>query len=345
METTMKIICIEEHTIDPATDRAARPAIQREAPYFDRIGSASAASVPRNTHRPTMVALAEARELGADIGAGRIKRMDEHGIDMQVLSYGALAQFAPSDQVVALTQDANNRLAEAIAANPTRLGGFAVLPWPDPHAAAAELDRAVTQLGLKGVLTGRPGATFLDDPRYAPVLRKLNDLNVPLYIHPSVPLGDVQQAYYSGFSPEVTAQFSLPGWGWHHEAGVHVLRLILSGVFERYPALQVISGHWGEMVPFYLQRLDDMLPPNLTGLSRTITETYLNHVWVTPSGLFDLPHFQFIHSVIGADRIIWSVDYPYLTLDGTREFLGELPISEEDREKIAHLNAEKLLSL
>ena len=204
----------------------------------------------------------------------------------------------------------------------------------------------MTELGLKGVLLlGRPGATFLDDPRYAPVLGRLNDLNVPLYAHPGIPLPDVQQAYYSGFSPEVTAQFSLTGWGWHHEAGIHVLRLILSGAFERYPGLQVISGHWGEMVPFFLRRLDDMLPPNLTGLSQTITETYRNHVWVTPSGLFDLPQFQFIHTVIGADRIIWSVDYPYLTMDGTREFLGKLPVSEQDREKITHLNAESLFTL
>jgi hypothetical protein len=339
----VKIICIEEHTIDPATNAATRPAIQREAPYFALIGST--ASKPRDNHRPTPVAMAQARELGADIGAGRIKHMDEHGIDLQVLSYGSLPQFAPPGQVVALTRGANDRLAEAIAANPTRLSGFAVLPWPDPHAAAAELDRCITRLGLKGVLTGRPGETFLDDPRYAPVLQKLNDLNVPLYIHPSVPVRDVQQIYYSGFSPEVTAQFSLHGWGWHHEAGIQVLRLILSGAFERYPALQVISGHWGEMVPFYLQRMDDMLPPSVTGLSRTITETYLNHVWVTPSGMFDLPHFQFISTIIGADRIIWSVDYPYLTLDGTREFLDKLPVSEEDREKMAHLNAEKLLSL
>jgi predicted TIM-barrel fold metal-dependent hydrolase len=283
----MKIICVEEHATDPATDKAARPAVLGEAPYFGLMDSPRAASRPRNDHRPTMVALPEALELAADIGDGRIKQ-----------------------------------------------------------AAAAELHRSVTQLGLKGVLLmGRPGARFLDDPAYAPVLEKLNDLNVPLYAHPGIPLPQVQQAYYSGFSPEVTAQFSLTGWGWHHEAGIHVLRLILSGAFEKYPGLQVISGHWGDMVPFFLQRLDDMLPPNITGLSQTITETYRNHVWVTPSGLFDLPHFQFIHTVIGADRIIWSVDYPYLTLDGTREFLGKLPVSEQDRGKIAHLNAEKLFTL
>jgi predicted TIM-barrel fold metal-dependent hydrolase len=342
----MKIICVEEHAIDPATDKAARPAALDEAPYFGLMDSPAAASTPRNDHRPTMVALPEALELAADIGDGRIKHMDEHGIQMQVVSYGSLAQLVPVGQAVALTQAANNRLAEAIGAHPARLSGFAALPWQDPQAAAAELDRSVTQLGLKGVLLlGRPGATFLDDPKYAPVLKKLNDLNVPLYAHPGIPLPDVQQAYYSGFSPQVTAQFSLTGWGWHHEAGLQVLRLILSGAFEKYPGLQIISGHWGEMVPFWLPRLDDMLPPNITGLSQTITQTYLNHLWVTPSGLFDLPQFQLIHTVIGADRIIWSVDYPYLTMDGTREFLGKLPVSEQDREKIAHLNAEKLFTL
>jgi uncharacterized protein len=342
----MKIVCIEEHAIDPAIDKAARPALMAQAPYAGLLDSASVASRPRNSHRPTVVALPEALELAADLGDGRIKNMDEQGIQMQVVSYASAAQLAPADQAVAFTRAANDRLAEAIAADPDRLSGFAVLPWQDPQAAAAELERSVTQLGLKGVLIlGRPGATFLDDPTYTPVLEKLNDLTVPLYLHPGVPLPDVQQAYYSGFSPEVTAQVSLAGWGWHHEAGIHVLRLILAGTFEQHPGLQVISGHWGEMVPFFLARLDDMLPPKITGLPRTITETYLDHVWVTPSGMFDLPHFQFVHTVIGADRIIWSVDYPYLTLDGTREFLGKLPVSEQDRAKIAHLNAGKLFTL
>ena len=190
------------------------------------------------------------------------------------------------------------------------------------------IDPATDKAARPAVLDEAPYFGLMDSPNAA---SRLNDLSVPLYAHPGIPLPDVQQAYCTGFPPEVTAQFSPTGWGWHHEAGTHVLRLILSGTFGKYPGLQVISGHWGEMVPFYLHRLDDMLPPNLTGLSQTITETYLNHVWVTP--------------VVGADRIIWSVDYPYLTLDGTREFLGKLPVSEQDREKIAHLNAEKLFTL
>ncbi len=342
----MKMICVEEHAIDQATAQAAQPALMQEAPYFGLMDSADAASRPRNSHRPTLVVQREALELAVDIGGGRIKKMDEQGVQMQVMSYAMPAQLAPAAEAVSLTQAANNKMAEAIAARPARLSGFAALPWQDPQAAAAELDRAVSLLGLKGTLIiGRPGQTFLDDPRYAPVLQKLNDLHVPIYIHPGAPLPRVQQAYYSGFSPEVTAQFSLTGWGWHHEAGIQVLRLMLSGAFETYPGLQVISGHWGEMVPFYLQRLDDMMPPKLTGLSRTIPETYRSQVWVTPSGLFDLPHFEFIHTVIGADRIIWSVDYPYLTLDGTREFIEKLPVSEEDKNKMTHLNAEKLFAL
>jgi uncharacterized protein len=342
----MKIICVEEHAIDPAISRAAQPALTAEAPYFALIDSPNAASRPRNSHRPTMVALPEAIELATDIGEGRIKDMDEQGIQVQVVSWGSPAQFAPAEQAVALTQAANNRLAEAIGANPDRLSGFAVLPWQDPVSAAAELDRSINALGLKGVLLlGRPGPTFLDDPKYEPVLQKLNDLNVPLYAHPGVPRREVQQVYYEGYSPEVTAQFSVTAWGWHHEAAIQVLRLILSGVFEKYPDLQLISGHWGEMIPFHLPRLDDMMPTTITGLSRTITETYQAHVWITPSGLFDLPQFEFINRVIGSDRIIWSVDYPYLTLDGTREFLEKLPINKHDREKIAHVNAENLFSL
>lgn len=153
----------------------------------------------------------------------------------------------------------------------------------------------------------------------------------------------MQSAYYGGFAPEVTAQFSLGGW--HHEAGIHVLRLILSGAFERFPQLQIISGHWGEMVPFYLPRLDDVMPPQVTGLSTTISDAYLQHVWITPSGMFYPAQFDFIARTVGLDRLIWSVDYPYLTLDGARSFLEQLPIGDDDRHRIAHRNAEDLLRL
>ncbi len=342
----MKIICIEEHAVDSEMGKAAQPALQKEAPYMAFSCTSNEACRPRNPHRPTLLTLKEATTLATDLGEGRIKAMDAEGIQMQVVSYGTPAQLAPKDQAVSLTQTANNRLAEAIAANPERLSGFGVLPWQDPRAAADELARSVNELGLKGALiVGRPGDTFLDDPRYTPVLQKLHELKIPLYVHPFHAVPEVQQAYYSGFSPEVTAQFSLAGWGWHHEAGIHVLRLLLSGAFEKFPDLQLISGHWGEMVPFYLQRLDEVIPPKVSDLSRSISESYKSNVWVTPSGMFDLPHFEFIYKVIGPDRIMWSADYPYFTIDGTREFLENLPISEVDKEKIAHRNAEKLFGL
>ena len=144
----------------------------------------------------------------------------------------------------------------------------------------------------------------------------------------------VQQAYYSGFNSEVTARLSMFGWGWHHEAGIQLLRLILSGAFDKYPNLQVISGHWGEMLPFWLQRLDDSLPQAATGLKRTLTQTFQEQVYVTPSGMLTLPQ-----------RILFSVDYPYQTLDGIQEFIQSLPIWEEDKEAIAFRNAERLLQI
>lgn len=341
----MKIICVEEHTIDPEMGQASAPALLREAPYISTLEESDAPWPPGSGH-PMVVSMPEAFKLAADIGAGRIKAMDEHGIQMQVLSYSTPAQLVPLDQAVPLARAANDRLAEAARAYPDRLSGFAALPWQDPQAAAAELDRSVNELGLKGALiVGRPGDTFLDDERYAPVLRKLSDLGVPLYVHPYHPLPQVQEAYYGGFAPIVSTWLSLGAWGWHNEAGVHVLRMILSGTFQKHPGLQVISGHWGEMVPFFLQRLDDTLPPKYTGLPDTITDIYRRHVWVTPSGIGGLPHFEFVHKVVGADRIIWSVDYPYLALDGTRAFIESLPVSQEDREKMAHLNAEKLFRL
>jgi predicted TIM-barrel fold metal-dependent hydrolase len=246
----MKLICIEEHAVDPAIMRAAQPKLDEEAPYM-RLQSlhSSTVPVPEGRLRPVGVAMNEAVRLGTDLGDGRIADMDQHGIDMQIVSWSAPVQLAPQERAVALAEAANDRLAKAVAAQPGRLSGFATLPWQAPHSAVDELNRAATELGLKGVLLlGRPGDTFLDDPRYAPILAKLADLQVPLYLHPFHPLPQVQRAYYAGLPDEVSAQLSLAGWGWHHEAGIHVLRLILSGTFERFPELQVISGHWGNRI-------------------------------------------------------------------------------------------------
>lgn len=346
----MRLIAIEEHHIDPAIDLAAKPLMDEEAPYFKfkNFSASGGGYGARNKQRPVQQSDKEIFPLAVDLGELRIRTMDEHGIDVQVVSNNSPIQLVPKSHGPAMARDVNDRLAKAVAEHPKRLSAFAILPWQDPEAALGELNRAILGLGLKGVLiVGRPdlGSIFLDDPRYEPVLRRMHELKVPLYVHPWIPAPDVQKTYYSGFSEELTAQFSLTSWGWHNEAGVQVLRMLLSGMFERLPDLQVISGHWGEMVPFYLARLDDMAPKAATGLSRTVSESYRANVWVTPSGMFDLPHFEFIYKVVGPDRIMWSNDYPFVTLDGTREFLDKLFIPDEDMKKITHLNAEKLFRL
>ncbi len=342
----MKLICLEEHVLDPALGQASLPAALREAPYLPDWGKTVQDGNLPDRSRPQIERNDCINPKGFDMGAGRLQDMDAAGIDMQVLSYGGFPQLASGADAVALHRAANDRMAAAVAAHPSRFAGFATLPWQDPKAAAEELERAVRQLGLKGaLLNGRPSQHFLDHPDYGVLLAKFDELQVPLYLHPGVPEQNVQQAYYSGFSPEVDARLSMFALGWHYEAGVHLLRLMLSGAFDRHPKLQVISGHWGEMLPFYLQRLDDSIPQAATGLKRSLIQTVRDQVYLTPSGMLTLPHFQFVYDLVGAERILFSVDYPYQTLDGVRAFIDKLPIPQAEKEMIAHGNAEKLLGL
>ncbi|MFV0410326.1 MAG: amidohydrolase family protein [Paracoccus sp. (in: a-proteobacteria)] len=264
---------------------------------------------------------------------------------MQVLSHGGFPQLLPRADAITLCRAANDRMAEAIALHPTRFSGFATLPWQAPDAAVTELERAAA-IGLKGALiNGRPGQDFLDAPQYTPILAALSTLKLPLYVHPGLPLPAVQAPYYGGFDRELSARLSMFAWGWHNEAGIIVLRLLLSGAFNRHPHLRIISGHWGEMVPFFLQRLEDSIPQEASGLSRPIVQTYRDHVYVSPSGMLTEPHFRFIHEVMGADRILYSIDYPYQSLNGARDFLDGLKISAADKALIAHGNAARLLRI
>lgn len=165
----MRLICIEEHAVDPAIMRAAQPTLYREAPYMRWLSSPKATSHPRDRNRPSVVEMSEAMRLGADLGADRIRTMDEYGIDLQIVSYTSPAQLAPDEQAVALTRAANDRLAQAIAADPQRLQGFAVLPWQAPQVAADELDRAVTE----------PARSSDRPPRGPRELRKRRRMSMP----------------------------------------------------------------------------------------------------------------------------------------------------------------------
>jgi uncharacterized protein len=282
-----------------------------------------------------------------DLGQERLASMDASGIDLQVISHVApAAQGLAGPEGVARAREANDRLAEAVAAHPDRFGGFATLPTADPAAAADELERAVTELGLAGAMInstlGSNGA-FLDEPRFAPLLERFERLDAPLYLHPAPPSAALHEALYHGLPPAVAGRLATGAWGWHAEAGLHVLRMIATGVFDRYPGLRMIVGHCGEMVPFMLDRIDAMLAP--PGLALKPSEYFLRNIWVTTSGLFSLPPVLCTIEVLGVDRVLFSVDYPFGGNAAGRAMLDALPLAPADKAKIAGGNAGQVLRL
>jgi predicted TIM-barrel fold metal-dependent hydrolase len=285
----------------------------------------------------------------AEVGEARVRDMDAAGIDVQVLSHAQpAAQAIGGAAGVAAATRANDYLASAIAARPGRLAGFATLPTGSPEAAADELTRAVESLGLAGGLVNSTLGTngrFLDDESFEPLLSRFEALDVPLYLHPAPPPAAVREAFYGGLSDGVAAALATNAWGWHAEAGLHVLRLAASGAFERHPGLRVIVGHCGEMLPFMLDRVDDVLPRAVTGLGASMSEYILGHVWVTTSGMFSLPPTLCALAVFGVDRVLFSVDYPFSPNERGREFLDALPLPPADKAKVAGGNAEALLKL
>jgi len=282
-----------------------------------------------------------------DLGEGRLAAMDAAGIDVQVLSQTQPgAEALDPAEAVPLAREANDVLAEAIARHPTRFGGFAVLPSPVPDVAAGELERAVTKLGLKGALiNGRVGGRFLDEPFFWPILESAEHLEVPIYLHPGLPPKAVREASYDGLPPAVSHWLSAGAWGWHVDAGLHALRLIAGGVFDRFPRLQIIIGHMGEAIPYMLERTNLTLPKRVTGLQRDVKAYFTENFHVTTSGFFSNAPLLCLLLVVGADRVMFAVDYPYSSNEEGRAFLDGAPLSPEDREKIAHLNAERLLGL
>lgn len=282
-----------------------------------------------------------------DLGPDRIADMDAAGIDVQVLSLLAPgAQRFDAATAAARVREENDRLADAVRRQPDRLAAFAAVPTGDPAAAAGELERAVTTLGFRGAMIhGQTEGAFLDDQRFWPILECAEALGVPIYLHPAPPPAAVAEAYYGGFSPAVGAALATSGWGWHMETGLHVLRLVLAGVFDRFPRLQTVIGHLGEALPFMLTRTSVRLPPAATGLQRTVAEYVRENVHVTTSGFFSVPPLLNALLEVGADRVLFAVDYPISSNAAGVAFLNAMPVSAADREKIAHGNAERLLRL
>ncbi|WP_449462240.1 amidohydrolase family protein [Tardisphaera miroshnichenkoae] len=281
----------------------------------------------------------------AEIGPMRISEMDQAGIDIQVLSTSPGIEQMNPDDAVSFSVQVNDYVAKAIETYPSRLAAFAALPTPSPEKAADELERTVKQYGFKGgFISGHSRGRYLDDPFFDPILERAEELAVPIYLHPAIPPQQVLEAYYSkGLNPEVAFTLSTSGFGWHIETAIHVLRMILGGAFDRHPKLQLIVGHLGETLPFMMDRLDRRLPVEATGLQRPISSYLRENVSYTISGFNFTSVFLTLYLQVGAERIMFSTDYPYSSMAEATQFLEDLPISEADKQKIAHLNAEKLM--
>lgn len=331
--TEMKIITIEEHLAGAPINAHLAKYSFKDAPYT------------AFAHRKGRPYEADP-ELFGDMDKRRIEDMDKYGITKQILSSPSKSQLLPARMAASIVTETNDYIADVVKLHPDRYGAFALLPWSAPRDAVKEAER-VKKMGFQGILlAGRAsGKTeFLDDSSLVPVLEACEALALPIYIHPGAPLRSVQAPYYGGLGGEVSARLSLHGWGWHNEAGIQILRTILAGRFDQFPKLQLIAGHWGEMVPFFLSRLDQSMPQTVTKLKRTITETFRQNVYVTPSGIFDYPQLKFCVEVLGADRIIHSVDCPFISNEGARPFIENAPVRDSEKELIAYRNAERLFS-
>ncbi|KAH8797939.1 hypothetical protein F5884DRAFT_825483 [Xylogone sp. PMI_703] len=289
-----------------------------------------------------------------DAGDLRLNNMTDNGIRKQVLSAGA-SPAAMNDTAGCMA--ANNQMAATVETHPDRFNAFAILPMSFPNEAAAELERAVTQLGFPGALIDNhlPNGTFYDGPEYDVFWAKAVELNVPIYVHPTFPDISAVTGFGGKYAPidgdyidPVAALLGTAAWGWHQSTGLHFLRLYSAGVFVRFPKLKIILGHMGEMLPFYLERADSFLTPANPD-KPTLIDTYHQNIWVTTAGLFSTNPMATMLRNTAIDRIMYSVDYPFGNSVNGLNFMADLLLSglitPEQWEQIAFSNAEALLGI
>jgi uncharacterized protein len=350
----MKIIGFEEHYGLPAVHEAA---LQAKDPYglvLETLRKAGHFPDDPKTGFPAGI---------YDLAEGRIAAMDDAGIDMQILSYATpSAERLEPSLSKGLTRDANDALAAAVSKHPDRFLGFATLPMLDPAAAARELERTIRDLGFVGaMINGNVNGRYLDDKFFWPVFECAEALGVPIYLHVNIPPKPVVDACYGGFAPEVSAFLSIAGAGWHIDNGIHCLRLILGGVFDRFPALQIIVGHNLEILSWIAWRADYSFPLGKNGgLKRTIKEYFRRNFYggilageyvnqepgaMDKSWSLSYHLYQSMVNTIGIDRVLFTTDWPYASMKAARQQFDQMPINVNDKEKIAHLNAERLLGL
>ena len=323
----MRLIAVEEHILTAEV----REAWAHAPPPHDPVSAA-----------------ADGGETGArlaDLGEGRLALMDEQGVDVQVLSLTTpgLHNLKPA-AAVETARIVNDLIAEVCARRPDRFQGFAALPTSDPQAAPRELERAVKDLGLEGaLLCGRTRERHLDHAELRPMLAKAAELRVPLFIHPQTPPPAVREASYSGLDDRADLALAAFGLGWHYEAGLQWVRMAAAGVFDELPDLQVILGHWGEVVLFYLERTSAVLDRTLE-LKRPFVEYARRNLYVTGSGIWSEAYLLRCLEIVGPERLLFSTDFPYQYRpgQGPRRFLEEAPLDPAGREAFAHGNWERL---
>jgi predicted TIM-barrel fold metal-dependent hydrolase len=324
----MRVVAIEEHFLTPL--------------YREKV----AANEYRNFYLTS-----RSRQMGHDIieenldlGAKRLAHMDAHGVDVQVLSFGSPGpQAFDADVAIPMARDANDRLHAAVKAHPTRFAGFAALPTADPRAAAEELERGVTRLGFKGAMIhGHQRGEFLDAKKYWPMWERAERLGVPIYLHPALPHPQAVKAYFDGYEELARAP-----WGFAVDTSCHFLRLVFAGLFDAYPRLKIILGHLGEGLPFAMHRLNDhsWAAAQRRGLKKQPIDYLRDNLMVTTSGNWFEPAFVCTWLALGADNILFAIDWPYEANKTGMQFLRGLSISDADKEKIAHRNAERLLGI
>ena len=287
-----------------------------------------------------MPADSDVNERLSDLGAARLAAMDAAGIDMQVLSHTAPAtQNLQPEAAIRLARETNDFLYRTVAATPDRFAGFAILPTPDPAASVAELERGVVELGFKGAMVhGLTHGEFMDAKKFWPIFALAEQLDVPIYIHPAEPHPTVIELYYKEYPIMARA-----GWGFGVETATLAIRLILSGLFDAHPKLKIIIGHLGEGLPYSLWRCNAILSRVLK--EKTFREYFSQHFYITTSGNFSHPALLCAVMEVGADRILFSIDYPYASDVEGRRFVDTAPLSRADKDKILSHNARQLLRL
>jgi 5-carboxyvanillate decarboxylase len=283
-----------------------------------------------------------------DLGAHRLHDMDASGIATQLIFL-----TAPGVQVFdaatgsALARSSNDQLAEAVRRHPARFAGLAAIAPQDPRGAAVELERGVRTLGLKGaVVNSHVRGEYLDDPKFWEIFEAAESLNVPIYLHPNaLPPAMVRPFLERGLEGAI--------YGFAAETGLHMLRLIVSGVFDRFPGLRLVVGHLGEAIPFWLSRIDFMHRASVTAnryagmqpLARKPSDYVKENFWITTSGVAWEPAILFALSVLGPDRVLYAMDYPYQYVPDEVKLIDALPIDDLDKRKLYQLNAERVFAL